>query len=301
MGIRIIYGIIAVISLLLIAGYCNQIHRKKIWFILLYISVFIVNSGYFALSVSGTLEEALLANRIAYLGSVFLPLCMMIIIMDVCSIKQRKIVVGMLICISIAVFLVAASGGYLDLYYADVSITFVDGAAKLVKTYGPLHSVYYIYLFTYFAIMVAIILYALKKKKVFDIKHAVLLLCAVMGNIAIWFVEQMIDVDFEFLSISYIITELFLMFLYGMIQDHEKQPEMLQEYNMEAEPAFQALTTREMDVLRFIFEDRRRKEIAEELGVTEHTVKKHTAHIFTKLEVADRKELYKKYPIYRKN
>ena len=32
--------------------------------------------------------------------------------------------------------------GHLDWYYKSVSLTFFDGAAKLVKDYGALHPVY---------------------------------------------------------------------------------------------------------------------------------------------------------------
>lgn len=305
MEMQIIYGIMAVISLILIVGYCCLIRQRELWFLLLYVSVFIVNTGYFALSISGTLEEALLANRIAYLGSVFLPLCMLRIIMNVCKIKYKKWLVCLLVCISTIVFLMAASGGYIDLYYKEVSLTFVDGAARLVKTYGPLHSVYYVYLFSFLAVMVATILYAVMKKRVFDSKHAILLVFVVLGNILIWFIEQLIDVDFEFLSISYIITELFLLFLYGLLQDHgliEKEAtgtgseddQVDLEQVIAACPQLQVLTARELEVLKPILEDKKRKEIAEELGVTEHTVKKHTSHIFSKLEVSDRKELYRK-------
>ena len=77
-SMALIYGIVAALSLVLAFGYCVLIKRKDLWFLLLFIAVFIVNLGYFALSISGTLEEAMLANRIAYLGSVFLPLCMLI-------------------------------------------------------------------------------------------------------------------------------------------------------------------------------------------------------------------------------
>ena len=78
-----IYGVITVISLLLLVTYCVIIHKKELWFLLLFSSVFIVNIGYFSLSISKTIEEALLANRIAYLGSVFLPMSMLVIIMNV--------------------------------------------------------------------------------------------------------------------------------------------------------------------------------------------------------------------------
>ena len=45
----------------------------------------------------------------------------------------------------------------------------------------------------------------------------------------IWLVEQLVNWDFEFLSVSYIASELLLLLLYGMIQDYElvvkEQPE----------------------------------------------------------------------------
>ncbi len=307
MNIIIIYGVIAIISLLLIVGYCSLIKDRDIWFVLLYISVFVVNLGYLTLSLSETIDEALLANRIAYLGSVFLPLCMFMIIMDVCKVKRSKLMVLVSVLISIAVFIIAASGGYTDWYYTDVSIAFYDGAARLVKEYGPLHNVYYIYLLAYFVAKGTMIFVSVLHKKVFELKHAVLLLCAVFGNILIWLVEQGLDLEFEFLSVSYIITEIFLLFLYGMLQEYEefrierKNRADVEDGTIDLEelinrhPELADLTGRELEVLKLLLEDKmKRKEMAEVLSVTEHTVKKHTAHIFYKLEVSDRKELKNK-------
>ena len=56
-------------------------------------------------------------------------------------------------------------------------------------------------------------------------------------------------------------------------------------------PQLAELTQRETDVLKLLLENKKRKEIAEELFVSENTVKKHTAHIYEKLEIADRSEL----------
>ncbi|MBQ3520827.1 MAG: hypothetical protein IJA50_02875 [Firmicutes bacterium] len=312
MNIIIIYGVIAIISLLLIVGYCSLIKDRDIWFVLMFISVFIINAGYLTMSLSDTIAEALLANRISYLGSVFLPLCMFMIIMNVCKVNYPKWVTCLLFVISIAVFVIAASAGYTDWYYSDVSIVFYDGAARLVKVYGPLHIVYHIYLFVYFASMATIIIVSVMNKKVFPIKHAILLLCAVFGNILIWLIEQGLDLEFEFLSISYIITEIFLLSLYCILQDYgivvgdDVRGDFGQEHNQEIDleillkqnPQLTELTGRELEVLKLLLEDKlKRKEMAEELSVTEHTIKKHTAHIFSKLEVSDRKELRDKLGI----
>ena len=329
------YGITTVLSLLLVIGYCALVRRRNVWLFLLHVSVLVVNLGYFALSISKTLEEALLANRISYLGSVFLPLCMLVAIMDVCRVKYRKWFLGALLCISVAVFLLAASPGYLDCYYQDVSLTFVSGMAKLDKVYGPLHRTYLFYLLAYFGMMIGTILISISKKRTVAHKHAAILLTIVLLNIAIWFVEQLISLDFEFLSLSYIVSELLLLMLYGMMQDYGILPGSAKVEPAETQagetaapeaggvgrpepsgsppqesmstlsderigqimahwPALSMLTAREADVLHSLLENKKRKIIAEELNVTEHTVKKHTANIFSKFGVSSRSELFAK-------
>ena len=308
-NVSIIYGIVTCVSLLLAGGYCATVRKKETWLIWLYFSVFIANVGYFALSISTTLEEALLANRLAYLGCVCLPLFMLMTIMKVCKVECSKSGMWILIGISFVIFLIVASQGYCDLYYKEVSLVFVNGTAKLEKIYGPLHSLYYLYLFAYLAVMIGVIAFSVVKKKVGSYKHAGLLVVVVCFNVCIWLVEQMIHWDFEFLSISYIASELLLLFLYGMIQDYEiyKEKEIALAANVERGtqkadiemlknkwPEIDSLSGREMDVFKKLLEDKKRKEIAEELCITENTVKKHITSIFAKLNISNRSELFEK-------
>ena len=66
-----VYAVTALLASLLLVGYCCLVKKKDAWFLLLFASAMVVNIGYFSLSVSKNLEEALLANRLAYLGSAF--------------------------------------------------------------------------------------------------------------------------------------------------------------------------------------------------------------------------------------
>ena len=158
-----------------------------------------------------------------------------------------------------------------------------------------------------------------------------LLACIVLSNMAIWFVEQLINGDFEFLSVSYIMTGLFLMLLFDMAQDYtpslpfqqatqcaaasaqmlcedcldedgkaqkaEVLPSLSEERVMqilENGPGRSSLTGREMEVLKPLLLNKRRKDIAQELYVSENTVKKHTSNIYFKLNVSSRRELLAK-------
>ena len=120
----------------------------------------------------------------------------------------------------------------------------------------------------------------------------------------------MINWNFEFLSVSYIISELLLLCLYSMLQDIEELQKQVQPVAAVAEPvkaeqksmedivehwsAVADLSPREKDVFRELLTDKKRKEIAEALFVSENTVKTHTSHVFSKMEVLTRKELIEK-------
>ena len=86
----VIYGVAALISLLLLVVYCCAEKKKDVWYLLLFSSVLVVNIGYFSLGTSHSLDEALLANRLTYLGSILLPLSMYMIILHVTNISYKK-------------------------------------------------------------------------------------------------------------------------------------------------------------------------------------------------------------------
>ncbi|MBR3819871.1 MAG: hypothetical protein IKJ41_12110 [Clostridia bacterium] len=322
-----VYGIVFAVALLMIGVYFFVDRKRDIWLMLLFVSIAVCDAGYFLLSASKSLEAAMWSNRLAYLGSVFLPFFMLMMIMNLSRFKYPKFLPKLLIALNTAMFLIAASGGILPIYYKDVSLGCSDGAAYLIKEYGPLHNLYKVFLFAYFAAMVVIIIYTAVKKIVVSTKHSVFLAFVVIGNIATWLVENMIGAGFEFLSISYIFSESLILFLYGILQDYgladtqrisDSAVESLSETseNITASETVKSfskeqienifnnwktldtLSQREKEVLGFILENKKRKDIAETLFVTESTIKKHTSAIFRKLEITNRAELFEKAKEY---
>lgn len=316
-----IYAAAAVLSLLLLIGCCLVVRKKKIWFVLLFSSVLVVNGGYLLLSVSTGLEMALWANRIAYLGSVFLPLAMLMILLDVSSTKRPKWLHGALGALAILVFLIAASPGILPIYYKEVSFAVVDGVATLIKVYGPLHSLYLFYLLGYFAAMVTVIVRAQIKKTIEETAHAVILAIAVFVNIGVWLIEQLTSLDFEMLSVSYIISELFLLGVHLVMNEYRRMERIVRQVEsvpngteeetaadrMRESPlvkeavaperieAFLAglntLTPTERAVYDAYIARVTTNEIMANLNIKESTLKYHNRNLYGKLGVTSRKEL----------
>jgi len=179
-----------------------------------------------------------------------------------------------------------------------------NGYSKLVKEYGPLHLVYMIYLLSSFISMIIIIIYSFITKIRKLNKKAIFLASIVFGNIGVWAIEQFIDVDFEFLSASYLLSEFAVLFLYWIAEDYfessiipltdiSTQLNKYDEYLLHIKNS-NVLSNRELDVLKAILDNKKRKDIAVELNVSENTVKTHTRRIFEKLEVQNRQELFDK-------
>lgn len=312
-----VYGLAMAVSLLMIGVYYYVDRKHDKYLLLLFVSVAVSDFGYFLLSLSKTLDAALWSNRIAYLGNVFLPFSLLMMIMTLSRFTYPKRLPKVLVAVNTVMLLIAASGGWFPIYYKNVSLDFVNGLPVLIKEYGPLHAVYKVFLFAYFSAMVAVIAYTAVKKTVVSSKHTVFLAFVIIGNIAIWLVENMIHSSFEFLSISYILTEGMILFLYSILQDyglkdtpqnvdaiteqHIETVETIKAFSdeqidsiMKNWSAVDTLSQREKEVLRFLLENKKRKVIAETLFVTESTIKKHTAAIYRKLETANRTELFEK-------
>ena len=326
-AMSVTYGILCAVSLALI-GVCLAVDRKKeLCLFLLFISVFVCTLGHFLISIAPSLNFALNANRIAYLGQVFLPLLLLKMTLNLSNIKLKKWILTALTIIGVAVLLITLTPGLFPCYYSSVSIEVVDGVTKLVREYGPLHLVYYFYLLAYFGMMIAAIIYGTIKKKIVAKLHVVFLTCAVLCNIIIWAAEQFLPRGFEFLTVSYVISELFILLLYGILQEYgirgengsiiiantsKKAEEYLSgaiqsdddsatlfsekdiDRILACEKIVSRITEREKEVLKKLLANKQRKEIADELFVTESTIKKHTSSIFAKFDVTNRFELYAK-------
>lgn len=325
-SLSVIYGATAVLSMLVLGGYGLFVKKKDGWLLLLLSSVVTVNGGYWYLALSHTLDHALMANRIAYLGSVLLPLSMFMIILKVTNTTYKKWLPGMLFAISGLVFLVAASPGILDVYYKEVSFAVVNGVTTLDKVYGPLHPLYLFFLLVYFSVMVAAIIKSAVKKTIDTTTHAIILAVAVFVNIGVWLIEQLANIEFEMLSVSYIISELFLLGVNLVAGENKRLKQLVKEAEiskkitaLDASAPDRAITPTENTVtvdqkqidlfltgLEHLTQTEKRifdsyiarfttKEVLASLNIKENTLKFHNKNIYSKLGVSSRKELLEIY------
>ncbi len=308
------YSICLAAAVGLLIAYLAMVKKKEFWMIMLFCCVPAVNLGYLLMSLANTFEFAVFGNDVAYLGSVFLSMCMFLTIVRLCGFRVKK--VHVIVCLSLAVsmFAVIVSSPMIPLYYKKVWIEMIDGAAKLKKDYGILHNAYLVYLLGYFAAMIGTIIHSAVKKKIGKPKMAGFIAAVVCSNIVMWLFEKLVNWEYEFLSVSYIISELLLLFVYWMMQDYIHKSDVPSFTPKEKEKlgvdiatmpmdikigkvllfvkSGETLSPREREILELILDNKKRREIAEILYLSENTVKTYTRTLYSKLGVARREELY---------
>lgn len=313
-GLSVVYLITAVVAFVNLLAYSIFVKKKDLWYLMLFCAVFVVNCGYFLLSVSKTIDFALWANRISYLGSVFLPMSLAMIVFNATRLKYPKRLGFWLALVGVVVFAITASPGIVDIYYKSQHLATQDGISVLVKEYGPLHVFYSVYLIAYFVAMVWAVVRSYFKNKNASVIQVVMLSAAAFINIIVWFAEKFFDNTFEILSVSYVICELFVIGLYVIASENERLQALVKPYKPSGNTIYadketivnfnkgiSRFTNTERTIFDYYVSGKTTKEIMSALVITENTLKFHNKNIYGKLGVTSRKRLIEIYNYINKN
>lgn len=326
--IPIAYGFCVLVSAILLICYLTFVKEQHIWMKLMLVSVCVVNMGYLYLSLSPTLAHALMANRIAYFGNVFQPVFMLLTVANICRIKIKKPLAIALHVLAGVMLICACTMGVFPIFYKTVDYAVVNGVVTLIKTYGILHSLYTVYIVVFTVVIISLTVYSIIKKKLVFYRYVIMMVLISSTNVIVWMIEQFYRGDYEFLSVSYIFTCLFMILLYAELSENglldsyhtviptSDQNPVIEKETVEplvkntttvecsdAETLLQIsryysdnkiLTKRETEILVLVLQGYKRKEISEKLFITENTVKTHLSKVYGKLEVSNREELSKR-------
>lgn len=310
------YAAIFLISLILIPLYFVFVRKKQSepWLFVLFTCVALVNLGYTLIAFSRTVSFAIFANKVAYLGQAMMPLCMFMLMSGLCGFKIKRWLIGVLIGAAAVMFAIVCTTGYLDWYYTEVTIEKIAGATVIQKEYGPLHPTNLVYVIVYFVCMTVLLCTSIHQHRVASQKHATGMLVIVLGNIVMWCVGKVIPWEFELLSVTYLMSAGGFLVEWLMLQDYVHKRDIpkftrAEEIRLGTDIATmpmeikigkvllfvkhgETLAMREREILEYILENKKRREIAEILCLSENTVKTYTRTLYSKLGVSSREELY---------
>ncbi len=201
----LIMAIVACINLVLLIF---QFESKKVnyYFMLLLLFMAVANGGYLAIAISTSVNEAILANKICYIGGCFIPPITLLLLCAIANYKVPSWVrIGMYVY-SFMVYGMVLTIGWNDFYYETVSLEKFKDATVLGHTYGPGHVFFYVILYGYMLAQVVILAYSIVKKKAVSHKNLWALLLMVVVNILCFIAGRIINPAIEVLPLSYAIS-----------------------------------------------------------------------------------------------
>lgn len=214
MTVIVTYGIlfiITVINLWIAVSY--RYRQSNSYYSLLFFIMAISSYGYLALATSQSLETAMLANKICYLGGCFLMSTILLCVLDLCNIKISTIVRVLINSLTILVYGIILTTGYFPLYYASEEISFTGGFTHIEIAPGPLHFLFTVLMITYNAAIIGVILYAFKNKRSVSYKNLIYILCMDAATVSMYFIKKSIGFEFNLLPVAYAIDGIILLAL----------------------------------------------------------------------------------------
>lgn len=167
------------------------------------IAIVFSNAGYLALSLSKNLREAILANKITYVGGVFLPLLFFMLICEMCSINLNRLISHFLYLIHLGFILLVLTIGYSDIYYKSVGYEVVNGAGRLIKSYGWGYSLFLMMLGAYLVATIAVVHHSLKHINTISLRSLISVLIGYVVAVFAFIGERLVGLEFDIVPLLY--------------------------------------------------------------------------------------------------
>lgn len=211
----IYYSICLVLSFfsLIICIFFNVEKKINTLFVILTLIMAMANFGYLSLALSETVEEALYANKISYLGGCFISPVLFFLILRVCNYKIPSWLKFLLSGISFFVYLLVLSTGFTTIYYENQWIGKYFDSTILIQENGPLYYSFTITLVCYLLMNLSLLVYVVFKDKNVSKKPLIILITLELLNVLMFFIGRLILPEFEFMPAIYVLSGWILIYL----------------------------------------------------------------------------------------
>lgn len=201
-----LYTAMFILSFIALAGLVAFFKdRISVYYVLLYAGVLYMNFGYAYIVEADSLQTALLANRVTYLAACFVPFFLMMCLADLCKIEVREWQQHVLVVFGIFVFAMVSTIGKNGWYYESVSLSQANGLSVLEKTYGPMHSLYPLYLLVVLICCGFIVIRAFRRREDVSYINTITLLAILVVNIIAYSLEKILRLKAPIMPVAYVI------------------------------------------------------------------------------------------------
>ena len=204
----IFYGCMFAASLICSTIYiCNWHKHNNANISMIFTFIPITCLGHVLYSVSENMGDAVAAQKLIYLGSSFLQLFILFSITDLCQIRNRKAVRGLLFLLCAASYGGTLTIGYTNQFYRSMSFEIINGVPMLNREYGWMHTAYFAIVVFFFAIGFVSIGYSWIKRR--QVPRTIILLLVIPYVIVLlsYFVGRKITDRTDLMPLGYVLAQ----------------------------------------------------------------------------------------------
>ena len=264
------------ISVLLVIIYAFIFHKHfDVNLTIMTILVPVLNLGFVFMATSKTIQEALIGLKISYIGGCFLLLSAMFLIYNVCGVNLKSWMRAILVTASFVIFGFSMTIGHNDLFYIGTpDLEIVNGAARIInKTYGPMHTVFYVLVVIYYLMTVGVIIYSFFKKK--QVSRSILILIVLSVTVAMigFFGGRLITKKFELLPATYNLGIIIYLIIASRLRLYDASDSVTDSLVQKGDTGFISFDSK----MRYLNSNETAKVMIPELGdlIVDHPIEHH--------------------------
>lgn len=214
------YVITTALSIINFIALIMVVDTKKVnyYFTLLMLIMAISNVGYLATGISVSVEEAVLATKISYIGGCFTSPIMIFMIGFICKYNIKHLFKVLIYSYCFIVYFMILSIGFSDIYYTSYHLGTLWDSTIVVSEYGPGHNMFYLILYGTIVIQLAMLIHSMIKKRSVSRKNLFLLFGLEAMNVVLFFVGRMINADFEVMPALYVFNGWFFLIIHRRLR-----------------------------------------------------------------------------------
>jgi len=195
--------------------------QKVTNFLLLFMAIMISNFGYYSICTADSLEHAVSANCLVYLGGIFVPILLFLSIAALCQQPvERVLVLFLLAFASVILYFVFRIGSGTE-FYSRVELVTRGGISFLKKEYGPMHTLYPVFVLLCMALCTWVLAVSFFRQKRISYKVILSLFIAQMFSIGVYVGERILHSETEWMVFVYLLDEILILVLIRRIGMYE--------------------------------------------------------------------------------
>ena len=198
----------------LVVWYEYQNRKTSYYYLVVNIIMMISNAGYLAVSLSTNVEEIILANKVLYLGSCFVPPVLLSLICTLINYEMRMWMRCLLYGTSVIIYGMVLTIGYSDLYYKDVYLKTYRDVSVIGHTYGIGHTCFYIFLLVHTILELSMMVFVIAKRRSISKRNLFGLTTILVINVYLFLVGQLVNPLIEVTPLMYAINCIVLGYMF---------------------------------------------------------------------------------------